>query len=291
MKPIKFYILLLSSFFILPYTFAQKIKHDPDSILVGKRKQPAVLLVGTFHFAYYNLDAHVTDKDQQVDILSPQKQKELNELLDYIAKFKPNKIAIESGANTNRLLKKYRDYKSGKRPLSKDEIEQIGFRMMDRFQLDTVYGVDDGTLLSDLYNGKDSLAFRPVMDTIYEGWDFSSEDSLSKAYDRYFKYDDQLTLRLSLLEYFKYMNSDKVLNRGFGSYLIGDFELGNVRGADALALHWYSRNLRIYRHIQQITTSPDDRILVIYGAGHIQILKHLFECSPQYKLVKFNELR
>jgi len=87
------------------------------------------------------------------------------------------------------------------------------------------------------------------------------------------------------------MNSEKVLNRGFGAYLIGDFKLGNTRGADALAMHWYSRNLRIFRHIQQITTSPDDRILVLYGSGHIQLLNQLFECSPEYNYIKFNELK
>ncbi len=163
--------------------------------------------------------------------------------------------------------------------------------MMDRFKLDTIYGVDDGTLLGDLYDGRDSLAFRPVLDTIYADWDFSSNDTLSKLYKRYYDYDDELSVQYNLLDYFKFLNSDKVLNRGYGAYLVGDFELGDVRGADALAMHWYSRNLRIYRHIQQITTSPDDRILVIFGSGHVQILKHLFECSPQYKLVKFNELK
>ncbi len=71
--------LLLSSFFLFSNTFAQKKQFDPDSILVGKRKQPLVLLIGTFHFAYYNFDAHKTSKDKQVDILSPEKQKRVAE--------------------------------------------------------------------------------------------------------------------------------------------------------------------------------------------------------------------
>ncbi|HNA56624.1 MAG TPA: DUF5694 domain-containing protein [Chitinophagales bacterium] len=49
--------------------------------------------------------------------------------------------------------------------------------------------------------------------------------------------------------------------------------------------------MRIYRNIQQITTSPDDRILVIIGAGHAQILTHLFACSPAYKLVRLESLQ
>jgi hypothetical protein len=282
---------LFTSLLVILSTIAALAQPNPDSILVGKRKQPTVFLVGTFHFAYYNFDAHKTAKDAQVDILSEQKQKEMKELMEYIYKFKPTKIAVEGGMNTGYLMNRYRAYVNGERPLGKDEIEQIGFRLMQKFNLDTIYGVNDDPLLFDLYNGKDSLVFRPVLDSIYADWDFNANDTLSKLYKDYYNWDDQLAMKMSLLKYFKFLNSDKVLDRGYGAYLVGDFKLGDTRGADALAMHWYSRNLRIYRRIQQITTSPDDRILVIFGSGHIQVLKHLFECSPEYKLVKFGDLK
>lgn len=269
---------------------AQFVAPDPDEILVGDRKQTTVFLVGSFHFAYYNFDAHKTAKENQVDILSEEKQAELSELLAYISKFNPTKIAIEKPGNTGYLMRQYEDWRAGKHTLGKDEIEQIGFRLMATFGLDTLYGVDDAPLVNDLYDGKDSLALRPLLDSIYSDWDFSSDDSITARYKKWYKSKDVLTSQMTLLEYFKYTNSDKYLNRGFGAYLNGDFKLGDVRGADALAMHWYSRNLRIFRHIQQITTSPDDRILVLYGRGHIEILKHLFECTPEYKLIKFGEL-
>jgi hypothetical protein len=129
------------------------------------------------------------------------------------------------------------------------------------------------------------------MDSIYKDWDFRSDDPVSNLYKTWYGYKDQLALTMPLLDYFKYSNSDKVLNRGYGAYLAGDFKLGNTRGADALAMHWYSRNLRIFRNLQQITTSPEDRVLVLFGSGHIQILKQLFECSPEFRLIKFNDLR
>ncbi len=270
--------------------FAQKPNPDPENIFNGDRKRPTIFLVGSFHFAYYNFDAHKIDKKDQIDILSPQKQKELEELLQYIYKFKPTKIAIEGGANTGYLMRRYESWKRGERALGKDEIEQIGFRIMDKFKLDTIYGVNDQPILLELYDGKDSLSFRPVLDTIYADWDFASNDTLTKLYSEYYKAMDKLVLSMSLLDYFKYSNSDKPLNRGYGAYLVGDFKLGDTRGADALSLHWYNRNLRIYRKIQQITTSPNDRILVLFGRGHVEILKHLFECSPEYKLIPFNDL-
>jgi len=270
---------------------SQKLKPDPDAILVGQRQQPSVLLVGSFHFEYYNLDAHKTAKDQQVNILSVQKQKEMEELVTYLNKFKPTKIAIEADKNTGYFIQRYRAYKRGKKPLGSDEIEQIGFRLMEKFNLDTIYGVDARSLADDLSRGKDSSTFRFMLDSIYANWDYISDDIISQRYEQYANAGDQLALNMSLLDYFKYTNSDKILNREFGFYLNGDFTLGDTRGADALAMDWYNRNLRIYRHLQQITTAPSDRILVIFGRGHIDILKHLFECSPQYKLIKFDELK
>ncbi|MFD2919256.1 DUF5694 domain-containing protein [Terrimonas rubra] len=289
MKKFKYLLLHAITLFGCITLTAQK-PVDPDNILVGNRKQPTVFLVGSFHFAYYNLDAHKTDKDKQVDIKSKKKQKELAVLLDYIARFKPTKIAVEGGRNSGYLMNRYRQYRAGTRELRAEETEQIGFRLMERFNLDTIYGTDDIPFVSSLSNSKDSMLYRPLIDSIYQDWDFRSDDSLSRLYKKFYEYKDELAVKMPLLDYFKYINSEKVLNRGYGAYLVGDFTLGNTRGADALAMHWYNRNLRIYRHIQQITTSPDDRILVLYGAGHIQLLNQLFECSPEYNYIKFNEL-
>lgn len=283
-----FLILLLGLF---SQTYSQSFLKDPDSILVGNRKQPSIFLVGAFHFAYYNLDAHKTSKENQVDILSDQKQNEMQDLLDYIEKFKPTKIAVESGPVTGYLMKRYQAYKNGVRKLGNNEIEQIGFRLLDKFKLDTIYGIDAQGVYWDLYDCRDSLTLRPILDSISKDYDYKSDDSISKLYEKFYKEKDKLAQKLTLLNYFKYINSDKVLNRGFGAYLTGDFELGSKRGADMMAMDWYSRNLRIYRHIQQITTSPNDRILVIIGSGHVTVLKHLFECSPEYKLIKFNQLK
>jgi hypothetical protein len=43
-------------------------------------------------------------------------------------------------------------------------------------------------------------------------------------------------------------------------------------GSDLLAM-WYQRNIRIYRNIIALVDSPEDRILVIYGAGHLGWLR------------------
>ncbi len=261
-----------------------------ENTLTENKPAPQVLILGSFHFGYYNLDAHKTAEDDQVDVLDKQRQQELDSLVELISAFQPTKIAVESGPITGYLMYRYRDWIKGKEKLKRSEIDQIGFRLMRKFELDTIYGINAVPFLFDIWDHRDSSVLHPIFDSIYADWDFKAEDSISLRYARYYDLDDSIAAHMPLYDYFALMNDDRMLDRGYGAYLNGDFTLGDSRGADALAMHWYSRNLRIYRNIQDITTGPEDRILVIIGAGHAAILTHLFECSPQYDLVKFNDL-
>lgn len=271
------------------YAKDENILYDVDNILREGMDIPKILLVGSFHFAYYGADAHVTKEEDQVNVLLPQRQKEVEELVDYIAQFKPNKIAVEGGRNSGYILRRYERYLEDPKSLKANEIDQIGFRLMKQFELDTLYGVNSYGLVRGLHNHTDSAVIRPILDSIYKDWNFSNEGEMSQRYSRMYDHDDKLALENELLPYFKHMNSDKIIDRDWGAYLTGDFKNGSYEGADALAMHWYSRNLRIMRNIQNIT-EPGDRILVIFGAGHMTILKNLFQSSAEYELVKFNDL-
>jgi hypothetical protein len=281
--PTFFFSLLLT----IPFANGQKLK-DPDDFLVPRTKNslPKIFLVGTFHFEYYNKDAYKVDRDKQVDIMSSQKQKELKELLEYISLFKPNKILVEAKPEWE-ITDKYRKYKSQKIPLGKDEIMQIAFRLVERFKLDTIYSIDAGSIADDLPMTKDSIKFKPYLDSIFKDYSFRSNND----YIKFFKYKTSLSTTITLLSYFEYINSPKVIQRNYGAYLVGDFKLGEFRGADALAIYWYDRNLRIFRNIQRAATSPNDRILVLFGADHIAILDQLLKNSPEYNYIKFNDLK
>ena len=278
---INFLSLLLSLMLICQTASAQKIK-SPTEILIGKNKLPKIFLVGAFHFAYYNADAYKISADKQIDILSAGKQRELAALLNYIARFKPNKIAIEALPEW-RANEKYADYKAGKLPLGKDERYQIAFRLMDRFKLKELYSVEANSVSDEL---EKNPQIKPVIDEMFKDYSFRS----SEAYKTYFDYSTWLSTKLPLLDYFKYANSPDALAKDYGAYLLGDFKLGDYRGADALATYWYDRNLRIFRNIQRITTSPEDRILVLFGSGHIAVLDQLLKASAEYDYIRFGDL-
>lgn len=288
-------LLICIFLFVSINIFGQNRTFNSDNILVGKRKLPSVLLVGTFHFDYPNRDVNKTSEDKQVNVLTDKRQLEIEQLVEYIAKFKPTKIVIEWKPESNSLIRKYRAFKNGTVKMDRDEIEQIGFRLLTKFKLDTLYGANAGSIFDDLYDSKDSLVLRPALDKIFSGWqnyNYKCDEPVCSLQDSLSKFETELQLKWTLLEFFKYYNSDKTLNRNYGGYFSGEyFKQGKFRGADALSMEWYNRNLRIFRNIQNIPTTASDRILVLFGAGHISLLKQIFECDPNYNLIKFNDLK
>ena len=133
---------------------------DVDEYLRKGDQVPQVLLVGTFHFGYPGLDTHKTKDEYKLDILSDQRQEELRELLDYIKKFKPSKIMIETSSNTGYLMNRMRRWQKGEEELRRDEGDQIAIRLAHELQLDTIYGIDAPSLMSDMFYSKDSTLFQ-----------------------------------------------------------------------------------------------------------------------------------
>jgi len=267
-------------------TYAQRA---PEEFLLkdGEKKIP-VLLVGTFHFGYPGLDSHKTSEEDKVDVLSPKRQKEMKELVDYIARFKPTKIVVEGGKNTGYLLRRYEGWQAGTYDLQRKEIDQIAFPLMKRFGLDTLYGCDAPSLIWSLMHSDDSTAMKPIVARYYAAE--SPEDPLDERYFEWYDYTDQYALDNTMLETFRDMNSEHHFKTMHGHYILGGFKTGEFEGADGLAMNWYSRNLRIFRRIQMIGADQDDRIMVLFGAGHLAILAQQFEASPEYELVPFNSL-
>lgn len=248
------------------------------------KERAQVLVVGTFHFNYPGLDELKTDEADKIDVLKEPKKTEVSELVNYIKKFKPNKIAIEAhpgyGWNT-----KYKEYIDGKHRDKRGERYQLAMRIALESNLDTLYTVDAGTLKSDIIE-KDSTLFNSLTNQI--NWEM--DDPYWDIAEKYFEYDEAQIKKTHLLDVFKHMNTREGHNTNFGLYLTGSFATGNGQGADHFSIWWYNRNARIFANIINITESPEDRILVIFGNGHAAILRQFFEASPQYDFIEFDSL-
>ena len=265
--------------------FGQKKDEIKNPSTFFPKEKTAVLVVGTFHLDYPGLDVHKTEEKDKVDVLTEPKKSEITELVNYIKRFKPTKIAIEAFPEW-KATEKLRRYKNGEFKDKRDERYQLAMRIATEMKLDTLYSIDAKSFDSDLEK-LDSIYFQKL----FKDFDFKSNDRFDKMYEELYGYEDKLPLKTNLLKYFKYINSEEFHKLGYGTYLVGDFKLDNQRGADILSIYWYNRNLRIYRKLQEITESSKDRILVIFGNGHASILRHLLESSPEYEFIEFNKLK
>ncbi|SDQ07250.1 DUF5694 domain-containing protein [Flagellimonas zhangzhouensis] len=277
MYRIVFFLVFVSSF-----AFGQT-QLKPPSEFYPKQKTK-VLVVGTFHFDFPGLDQLKTTDENKIDVLKEPKKSELEELVAYIKKFKPTKIAIEAQPKWN-TMEKYEAYKNGEHRDNRDERYQLGMRIAMEMGLDSVYGIDTWALSDDLYK-KDSIYLKSLVGEV--NWDM--EDPYWKYAEAYFEHRDKMMKQVHLLDYFKSMNSREAHNANFGLYLTGAFSTGGMQGADNLSIWWYNRNARIFSKLVQITESPEERILVVFGNGHAAILRQLLEASPQYEFVEFSSL-
>ena len=94
----------------------------------------------------------------------------------------------------------------------------------------------------------------------------------------------------TILETLLYMNSDDKITADVGFYFRQAHfgEPGDWAGAD-LVSDWFRRNMRIYSNVVRLADSPTERVLVIYGAGHLGWLQHQFASDPNVHLRKLAE--
>ncbi|SFR51578.1 hypothetical protein SAMN04490243_2494 [Robiginitalea myxolifaciens] len=243
-----------------------------------------VLVVGTFHFEYPGLDAHKTSDDDKIDVLEEPKRSELEELIAHIAKFKPNKIAIEARPSWN-TMGKFEAYKNGEHADKRDERYTLGMRMARDMNLDTIYSLDAQALINELFV-RDSNLVKSLTGKI----DWEAPDPYWELSKKWLDYDDKIIPKMNLLDYFKVMNSRENHLANYGLYLTGSMGKAEGQSADHLSMWWYNRNLRIFSKIVAMTEGPEDRILVIFGNGHAAVLRQFFEASPQYEFVEFDSL-
>ena len=108
-----------------------------------------------------------------------------------------------------------------------------------------------------------------------------------------FRNEEALFKTKGIVAELKRMNDPEQLIKSLGDYFIGVFKYETPEydqfGPDFTTGWWFNRNLRIFRNIQRLNTTAEDRILVIYGAGHMNLLNIFFESSPEYELLEVND--
>lgn len=224
-------------------------------------EQVQVMVLGTFHFA----------QAEGVDILGTERQRELGQLLDELAKFAPDKVTVEYAyARNDELHTQYARYlEIAEDGLgSRNEIHQVGFRLARRLGHDRVHGVD---VPMNLWH--DSIQ---VFDDQYP----RARGQLRREWDVRYPPGPTPIADTPLTELLRPWNTDD--HPGMQEYgLFMPLVEGDVY-AGALKLRpWYDRNLRIVQNLFRVLDEDDGRILLVIGGSHIPVLRHIIDATPQ----------
>jgi hypothetical protein len=239
--------------------------------------RPQILVVGTYHMS--NPDRDLADVKAD-DVLLPKRQDEMAELISILRQFAPTKIAIEAEYGSKRVSKEYSDYLAGEYTLTRNETNQIGYRLAKELGQKQIYPVDvmEDFPWQHVVNWAKANGMATVPDTL-----------MAQATERAKRQSEFLGSH-TILQTLEYMNSPQEVAADVGSYYsmaqLGDPD--DEAGPELLA-RWFKRNIEIYNIVHKLIDSGNERVLVIYGAGHLGWLRQDITNDPSVQLRTLDE--
>ncbi len=247
-------------------------------------QKPKVMILGMYHFSNPGLDAANIKAD---DVKAEKRQQELDFLAKQLAAFKPTKIAVEVPYGDTIIPKRYQEYLKHKDLLKmrKSETYQIGFRLAGQLNHNNIYPIDYRLNIEPESMGKFAQE-NPQKMQVFQGMIKSIQDTLNY-------WTEEILYKKTIGDFLKFMNTDDLVAANHSLYL----ELVNTLwsekyspGAEMISL-WYKRNTMIFQNLIRITDfdNPDERILIVFGQGHVQMLKDHIEDANYYEWVEVND--
>ena len=240
-------------------------------------QKPQIMILGTTHFDNPNHDISNMAVD---DVLTPARQQQIEKLVEAVARFKPTRIAIElPPSEQSHLDQRYAAYRSGKYALTSNERDQLGLRLAAKMgisQLDAV----------DYKSGP------PGPDGAYDFAAYAATHGLQSRFEAFLVEGKQFAAGESnylhthtMLEWFQHANAQEYRlsnNRIYFEMLrFGDNKINP--GANWVG-GWHARNMIILENVRRLA-KPEDRVLVIFGAGHTFLLDQLAKESGDFDVV------
>ena len=242
-----------------------------------------IFLLGTFHFMEKHWDPY-----------SSSSQREIREFVQKLAEFNPDAVAIEGAVHQQSAIDAAYskvnldafENESLMRTTALGEITmfgqtapikwnnesiQIGFRLAKMLNLPCVHAIDADMELDD------SLLGETLPDEVRQRLDSLNAYICERSGD-------------TLLSTYRCFNSPEYSRLSHMTYLTANaVNTGGSYNGSAFTAQWYERNLRIFSEIQALT-KEHRRLFVLYGAGHLQILRDLIEACDSLTLVSLDDL-
>lgn len=248
--------------------------------------QVEVMVLGTYHMHNPDLDEVNFEAD---DVLTEDRQAELQDLVGLLADWEPDRIAVERPYNINEELNHvYRRYRNEEYNYSEEpefsgdyeekitdcrsEVVQIGFRLADFLNHEQVVAIEEHP---------EPKRYRPDP---FDSRDISSFPKTPYGDSERPNLDEEDVLRqLSIPEYLARINQESRLRNNHNLMFDRSLRMVDDDFGSPLALtYWYDRNIRMVHHLWRGMSPKDDRLFLIVGSGHVRILRHLLNEAPMF---------
>jgi hypothetical protein len=265
-------IFLFGCCFIFLPTFA--VKAQIGTVDANAKAKPTLVVLGTYHMGTPGNNVVNGKVD---DVTTPERQKQLVELVEKLKKLRPTKIVVECDSEDDAKTQEiYDKYLSGHYQLSKNETNQIGFRLAKDSGHKKVYCVDwsefwdDPSINYEKYASKDA-----ELDSFLKGVYGNLKKEVDAEHEKLFTLS--ITDQLVLLN-----QPDRIEQSHKIYYDLMRIGRGKEYAGAGYVAWWYRRNMVILVNIIRLTASPNDRILVVYGTGHAKLLTQFAKESGFY---------
>lgn len=230
-----------------------------------------VMILGTVHFTGGGRDVV---NPAVPDYLAPEGQEEIKQLLDRLEVYAPDKIMVEINLEREEAFNQaYTSFLNGTYELDVNESEQVGMRLARRLGHEKVYAMDFSSFLD----------VRPALAAAEE----LGQSRLLKTHENIIdqiKASADQEAKLPLIDRLISMNSDE--QRLQRKIFLTVAQMGSAEDPQGALqiITWWQRNLAMFARTAQ-RAEPGDKILIVVGNGHREILSEFFGEAPGFKLV------
>lgn len=244
-----------------------------------------VMVVGAFHFDNPGQDLNNAVIDPVTTLA---KQAELARVAEDLARFQPTVVAVERIAPDTATMAdpRFPEFTPAMLTSNADERYQIGYRLAALTEVSRVYAIDEQP-------GEGERDYFPFDRVAAWAGAHGQEAALGALIQEPAVFTSQMEADQrthSIGWMLRDINRpDHAFNGTVGFYyrLLGYGDGADQPGAE-LNAGWYERNAKIFAKLMTVVR-PGDRIVVVYGAGHLYWLKHFIANTPGYELVEAND--
>ncbi|TYS68263.1 hypothetical protein FZC76_11015 [Sutcliffiella horikoshii] len=235
--------------------------------------KPSIMILGTDHFEKSAVQDYA--RTDELDIFTSEKQLEINNVLTTLKEYTPTKILLEYPLKyQSNLTKEFQEYLDGKLKLSANERHQIGFQLAKELGHKNIFAVD--------WNEDEGV---PDIFGYMQKQETQNSKQIFMDIEKVIDEANNKSQTSTIWEYLLFLNDTEQVRKSHQIYMDMAMIVDNDNpiGAKWVANYWYYRNLLIYKNIKSLA-SENDRLLVIYGVGHVYLLNQLIYEGGVFKI-------